>query len=72
MSLAIACWVRDTALTENQREIEYRKAMITSVFKTTTTMNTQIKGQDFYRETLQEKNRDEIENMKEFLWIYKG
>lgn len=72
MSLAIACWVRDTALTENQREIEYRKAMITSVFKTTTTMNTQIKGQDFYKETLKEKHVDEIENMKEFLWIYKG
>jgi hypothetical protein len=72
MSLAIACWVRDTALTENEKEMAYKKAMLGGVFKTTTTMNTQIKGQNFYNETFNEKHEEEIKKTKEFLWIYKG
>jgi hypothetical protein len=28
MALAIGCWVRDTALTVNQRDLEYKKAMV--------------------------------------------
>ena len=72
MSLAIACWVRDTALSENERDVEYRKAMLDGVFKSTTTMNTQIKGQSFYKETFTEKHEEEINKAKEFLWIYKG
>ena len=72
MSLAIACWVRDTALSENERDMAYKKAMIGGVFKSTTTMNTQIKGQNFYKETFNEKYEEEIQKAKEFLWIYKG
>ena len=72
MSLAIACWVRDTALTENERDMAYKKAMLGGVFKSTTTMNTQIKGQNFYKETFHEKHEEEIKKAKEFLWIYKG
>ena len=72
MSLAIACWVRDTALTENERDMAYKKAMLGGVFKSTTTMNTQIKGQNFYKETFQEKHEEEIKKTKEFFWIYKG
>jgi len=56
MSLAIACWVRDTALSENERDMAYKKAMLGGVFKSTTTMNTQIKGQKFYKETFKQKN----------------
>jgi len=72
MSLAIACWVRDTALTENEKDMAYKKAMLGGVFKSTTTMNTQIKGQKFYNETFAEKHEEEIKKTKEFLWIYKG
>ena len=72
MSLAIACWVRDTALAENERDMAYKKAMLGGVFKSTTTMNTQIKGQDFYKESFDEKHREEKEKIKDFLWIYKG
>ena len=72
MSLAIACWVRDTALTENERDMAYKKAMLGGVFKSTTTMNTQIKGQNFYKETFHEKHEEEIKKAKEFFWIYKG
>jgi len=72
MSLAIACWVRDTALSENERDMAYKKAMLGGVFKSTTTMNTQIKGQKFYNETFNEKHQEEIQKTKDFLWIYKG
>jgi hypothetical protein len=72
MSLAIACWVRDTALTENEKDMAYKKAMIGGLMKSTTTMNTQIKGQDFYKETFLEKHEEEIKKTKEFFWIYKG
>ncbi len=56
MSLAIACWVRDTALQENQRDIEYKRAMLDGLCKSTTTMNTQIKGQEGYAQKFSIKN----------------
>jgi len=72
MSLAIACWVRDTALTENEKDMAYKKAMLGGLMKSTTTMNTQIKGQNFYKQTFHEKHEEEIKKAKEFFWIYKG
>ena len=72
MSLAIACWVRDTALSENERDMAYKKAMLGGLMKSTTTMNTQIKGQKIYNETFEQKYEEEIKSTKEFLWIYKG
>ena len=72
MSLAIACWVRDTALTENEKDVAYKKAMLGGLMKSTTTMNTQIKGQKFYNETFEQKHEEEKKKMKEFFWIYKG
>ena len=72
MSLAIACWVRDTALSENERDMAYKKAMLGGLMKSTTTMNTQLKGQKIYKETFEQKYEEEIKKAKEFFWIYKG
>ena len=72
MALAIACWVRDTALQENEREVEYKKAMLGGIMKSSKTMNTCIKGQDGYAQTFDEKHAEEIKKAKEFFWIYKG
>jgi len=71
MSLAIACWVRDTALEENQRDIEYKKAMLGGIMKSTQTFSTKIKGQIGYDNTTV-KQDEEAKKMKEFFWIYKG
>jgi hypothetical protein len=49
MALAIACWVRDTALQSNARELNYQKAFVDAIITTKTTMNTQIKGQQGYK-----------------------
>ena len=72
MSLAIACWVRDTALQENQREVEYKKAMLGGILKSTQTFETRIKGQEGYKDTFDQKHEEELKKTKDFLWIYKG
>ena len=64
MALAIACWVRDTAIQSSSRDLNYQKAFLSSIISTKTTMNTQIKGQIGYK-------RDEtFDKMKEFENLY--
>ena len=72
MSLSIACWVRDTAIEVDQIDVAYKKAMMGGMFLNSTKMNTTIKGQDGYSQTFNEKYREEINQTKDFLWIYKG
>ena len=43
MALAICCWVRDTALQANARELNYQMAFSNAIITSKTTMNTQIK-----------------------------
>jgi hypothetical protein len=77
MSLAIACWVRDTALTTSQRDIEYTKAMFNSITMANTRVQTKIPGQIGYNKnySLDEKRVNQKE-LKEFYkmydWLYKG
>ena len=72
MSLAIACWVRDTALQANQRDVEYKKAILGGMFMKKTKMNTTIKGMDGHKKTFNEKYEKEIKTTKDFPWIFKG
>ena len=48
MAMAIACWVRDTALVGDKREMEYRKAMLGGVSRSSSTFHTAIPGQAGY------------------------
>ena len=50
IALAIACWVRDTALQVNARDLNYQKAFVDAIYTVKTTMNTQIKGQTGYKQ----------------------
>ena len=72
MALAIACWVKETALEVNQRDVEYKKAFLNSMYLNTRKINTAIKGMDGYSKTHEEKYKEEIAQVKDFLWIYKG
>ena len=72
MCLAIACWVRDTALQANQRDVQYKKAMLDSMYLKHNTMSTTIKGQIGHNEKFEDKYRDEIQITKDFAWIFKG
>jgi hypothetical protein len=49
IAIAIGCWVRDTALTVNRREIEYKKAMIGGISVSSKTLNTRIEGMQGYK-----------------------
>ena len=72
MALAIACWVRDTALQANARDLNYQKAFVDAIFTTRTTMNTQIKGQVGYKK---DNALDQVNKAKslydQYKWIIK-
>ena len=72
MSLAITCWVRDTALSASKKDTEYKKAMLDGMFLKTNTMNTTIKGQEGYKSDFKTKYEEEISKAKDFAWIFKG
>jgi hypothetical protein len=44
MALSIACWVRDTAIINNQRSLEYSVAFLNAIAKTSNYLNTSING----------------------------
>ena len=73
MALAIACWVRDTALEVSEKDRMYQEAMITSIKSSTTTMNTSIKGMRGYGNTKTQESLEEFQKTyKDFAWIFKG
>jgi hypothetical protein len=72
MSLAIACWVRDTSLEVSKKEVEYQKAIVNSMYSTNKTLRTTIPGMREHNKTFEEKYEDEIKQTKEFVWIFKG
>ena len=68
-SCAIGCWVKDVAFTVNQRDLEYKKAFLNSMKKTSSTMNTTIPGMHGHKPVVES---DEKNKMKEFIWLLKG
>ena len=72
MALAIACWVRDTALQANARELNYQKAFLDAIYTTKTSMNTQIKGQHGYKkDNILDKMNDSKKLYDQYKWIIK-
>ena len=72
MSLAIACWIKDTVFQTNQRELEYRKAMLTSLVKTNTMIDTKIPGMTGYNKDLSISRNEAKQQYENFFWVYKG
>ena len=73
MSLAIACWVRDTALIENKRNIEYSKAFLATMVSAKTKMNTTIKGMHGYDgDSVFEKKKKHDNTHEQYPWLFKG
>lgn len=69
LSLAIACWVRDTALINNVKDVEYTKALLASIGKTGTKFNSSISGMVENRE-LQTNTTKKL--YQDYLWLIKG
>jgi len=74
MALAIGCWVRDTALSVNKRELEYKKACLNSMVRVNTKINTTIPGMQGYnrKEALDEKMFKAKEDYEQYSWLIKG
>jgi len=73
MACAIGCWVRETALVENKRNIEYNRAFLDTMLTTKTTINTTIKGMEGYdSKNTFEKTRKEKEMLEQYTWLFKG
>jgi len=73
MALAIACWIRDTALAVNQREMEYQKAFLAAITTSNRKMHTTITGmQGHDRMKGDSLTAETKQQIKEFMWVYKG
>ena len=73
MSLAIACWVRDTALEVGKANLDYKKAMLGSMFMNKTTIQTTIPGQISHKQNKNLERRLEFEKQHlQHSWLYKG
>jgi hypothetical protein len=75
MSLAIACWVRDTALNVARTDVEYTKAMVSSIMVANTRIQTTVPGQAGYNKKYS-SDAVNTKDLKEFYnnynWLYKG
>ena len=69
MACAIGCWVKDMAFEAGQKDVEYKKAMLNSMIKTNSSMNTTIPGMIGYKEI---KDSSKKKQSQEFLWLLKG
>jgi hypothetical protein len=70
MSMAIACWIRDTVLINNQRNLEYHKAFLGAITKTNSQFDSSIGGMLQY-----EKDQRLLQQRKTYLehvWLFKG
>jgi hypothetical protein len=73
IACAIGCWVRDTALINNQRDIEYSKAFIGSILKTNSEIDTRIRGMIGKKDLkLQEQLNQQSKAYSDFPWLFKG
>jgi len=71
MALAIACWVKDTVYAEKDRETKYKEAMLNSMMRSESTLDTTIPGMAGHRVS-NAPAPEKVEEMKKYMWVYKG
>jgi len=73
MACAIGCWVRDTALVENQRDVAYKRAFLDSMTNVNSRLDTTIPGMTKPRKWEMDDNMNEsIRTQREYSWLIKG
>ena len=70
MALAIGCWVRDTALTINKRDLEYKKVLLDSMVTTKSSFSTTIPGMTNHKREV--GLRDQFNQAQDLSWLLKG
>ena len=68
-SCAIGCWVRDTVFNINQREVEYKKAFLNSMIKTSVNLQSTIPGMQGHKKVLKDSEKKKYQD---FIWLIKG
>jgi hypothetical protein len=71
IAASIACWVRDTALTVNKKEVEYKKAMLAGISSSKTVLDTKIEGQVGYKRSPKSFTGTDGK-LHDLTWITKG
>lgn len=75
MSMSIACWIRDTALNVVQKDVEYNRAILSSIMVANTKLSTAIPGQMGYNKNYSADGVN-TQELKKFYnmydWLYKG
>ena len=71
MSLAISCWVRDTAMTVNQKESEYREAFFSSLASANKKFDTTIPGM-LGHNSFENRTENAMQEMQQYMWLLKG
>ena len=59
MSAAISCWIRDTALVSNTREVKYNQAMLASFSSKRSVLDTTVRGMKKQQQKVIIKNKNE-------------
>tara|TARA_R110000824_G_scaffold11622_8_gene50935 strand:+ start:217 stop:1794 length:1578 start_codon:yes stop_codon:yes gene_type:complete len=70
MAAAIGCWVRDTAIIENERDTAYKKAFLGAIMTTNTHLDTRAPGQA--KAPSLERAIDERKQLHDYMWVLKG
>jgi len=71
MSLAIACWIKDTVFQTSYKDAEFKKVLLNSMVRANTVLDTTIRGLSGPNKMNQLK-QEAINTYNEFGWIYKG
>ena len=73
MACAVGCWVRDTVLETNQKDLEYNRAFLGAITKSSNTLDTRIKGMiGTTNIKLQKNQKDHMKNIEKYPWLFKG
>ena len=72
MALAISCWVRDTALVVNKRELEYQKAMLSCMSVSNTNFNSRMPGMIGYKRSNDKFRKSNRNPHTEYAALLKG
>ena len=73
MAWSIGWWIRDTALVENQRNVDYSRACLDSMIIANSRLDTTIPGQnDYKRNSIFDKIKETKSNHEQYPWLFKG
>ena len=74
MAMAANCWIKDTALNINQRDVEYKRAFLEfgGMMRSDLVLDTTIPGMGGYDPRKDNEKRLKIKQQQELSWLYKG